>query len=160
MVPIEVIDPKGVRASITVLIEAMINSHPTLSRDILDHWYRWTPEERSNKLSVSLNYEPPVGEPMRLAQGSLIYPLKRLKYRLDVEFAAGAVELRHSDYRQLRVAHGLTHLLGAHQPAQSVHIAVTEQPGKNPIAAIVPVNDKGEAIAEPRTMEFLITEKK
>lgn len=135
--PLDVVDKNGGRAPIAKFADLLIAQREGCGTPLMDLWFAKPLAERRDQHEVTLQFAPLVDEPITLVQGALSYPLKKFTLVADVKVRLNPLEMKHSGYRDMGVAHGAAKLPVGSVVGQAVHFVITEQQGKFPKAALM-----------------------
>lgn len=140
--PVDVIDMKGVRAPIDVLVQKFIEDRDVGTR-IMDLWFDKPLAERREQHEATLPYVPQDDQPMTLVQGALAYRLIKLVVVAEVRVGLTPLSMAQAGYRNMGVVHGQATLPNGSLVGQSVRFVVTQEEGKPPKAALMLTGTNG-----------------
>lgn len=149
---IDLSDSNGARSSIPYALNTLISTYRPLGQSVMDFWYKQPPEKRASEHTITLQYPPPADQPMTLTQGVISYPLKKLVATIVVKIGSSALGLKHSEYKEMRVAHGTANIVTGEFAGRSVRVAMTEIQGQRPKAATMLLGANGASDAQAHTV--------
>ena len=152
---VDLADMWGKRAPLPVAVNALINNHELVGKQVMELWYKKPPKERKNEHTVTFVYAPPSDQPMTVMQGTLSYPLQKLTIVMAVRIGQAPLPLEKAGYGGLRVAHGGGQIKGGSLAGETVRIVMTERQGQRPKAAVMLSGVQGTTRPIVRTTELL-----
>jgi len=130
-------DKWGKSAPLDQAILTLMSDHDQFGKRVMELWQQKPAEHRKPEHTVTLEYLPPADEPMMVSQGTLSYSLKKLVMIVAARVGEAPLDIDHTAYRGVRVAHGSGTMRSGSLLGQTVRFVMTEEQGKSPKAAVM-----------------------
>lgn len=153
-------DVFGKSSPLAEAIQALVRNHELFGKRVLELWQKKTPEQRKPEHTVTIEYVPPLDQPMTLSQGVLAYSLKKLIITVAAKIGEARLAMGQAGYLDMRVTHGSNTLSDGELAGQTVTFVMTEKQGQPPSGIVMLSGKNGSDKTLVRKAEILIPKPK
>ena len=151
---IEVTDVNGIKGPLALAVDTLVRSPDVFLKRAAKLWYDRPLDQRRHDHTITTEFEIAADKPMMLSQGTLFYPLRKVKIEVAAKIAEAPLALNQTAYKETRVVHGKATLVSGNKAAESVHFVMTETQGQAPKATIIVLTPTGATTGPARTVHL------
>jgi hypothetical protein len=134
---VQMTDSAGKSASLPTALDELLRDYELFGKHAMQLLYELPPEKRKSEHIVKVEYTPPQGLAVVLAQGAISYRLRKIAFSVGAKMGETPLKLDHGTYNDMRVAFAAAKVDSGGLAGHDVQFVLTEQQGQPPKAAIM-----------------------